>query len=548
MEKGIQAEKVKEGLQAIEPAPTVARGSQARAQSWGSLGFWLCLPLFAIAYTQAPFFSSNQHHYFLRGIAQSGEGYLTQDWLANTVDTSPLFTALIQVTESAFAGYSVLAYAFYYIVLSMVFLYASVGIAVRTWKMEQQSSAIWALALALTILLSYPFEMLSKTVIGMDIGYHLEEGVAKQYLLDGLLQPSTFGVFLLLSVYFTLSHKWAGAVLAGAFAAIVHPSYLLPAAVLTLFSMIQALRHTRSLSFTFWLGTLSLVLVLPVVLYNLSTFSATSESIKSEAYRILVTDRLAHHAMITTWLNKTVVIKVGLVCLALYLTRHRPVCLVLALGFGWAVVGTAAQYVTGSHFLALLFPWRISVALVPLASVLIIGAAIAWLERSRVWVPQAGQVLKTTAMVAMVTLLFSGTYFQLARLTAHEMDDVQGIIKHAKSIRSPGQLYVVPRQVEGLRLGAGVPVWADYKSLPYKDIDVITWNTRLKQSEALYRSTPENACDNLKQVLATTPVTHVILPAADSWQQCPGTELLYQDSYYMLVQDSSKSLGLVTAN
>src|SRR3954468_3729461 len=54
--------------------------------------------LFAAAYGQAPLYYSNQNQYFLHGLARAGVGLLHEDWLANTLDPPPVFTALVALT------------------------------------------------------------------------------------------------------------------------------------------------------------------------------------------------------------------------------------------------------------------------------------------------------------------------------------------------------------------------------------------------------------------------------------------------------------------
>ncbi len=53
--------------------------------------------IFIFAYTQSPLFTSNQNQYFLHGFATGAEGLLAQDWLANTFDPTPVFSASVQV-------------------------------------------------------------------------------------------------------------------------------------------------------------------------------------------------------------------------------------------------------------------------------------------------------------------------------------------------------------------------------------------------------------------------------------------------------------------
>src|SRR5437868_14239367 len=70
--------------------------------------------LFAAAYGQAPLYYSNQNQYFLHGLAAAGRGDLAHDWLANTIDPTPAFSAAVgraysQVGEwSFYAAYAVL--------------------------------------------------------------------------------------------------------------------------------------------------------------------------------------------------------------------------------------------------------------------------------------------------------------------------------------------------------------------------------------------------------------------------------------------------------
>src|SRR6476646_12149035 len=48
---------------------------------------------FAVAHTQSPLFFSNQNQYLLHGLADAGYGHLDRDWLANTKDPTPVFSA-----------------------------------------------------------------------------------------------------------------------------------------------------------------------------------------------------------------------------------------------------------------------------------------------------------------------------------------------------------------------------------------------------------------------------------------------------------------------
>src|SRR5262245_31544620 len=76
--------------------------------------------VFAAANTQAPLYWSNQNQYFLHGLASAGLGDLRHDWLANTVDPTPVFSKLISWIFR-FTHESV-CYLFFAVVLGVYFV------------------------------------------------------------------------------------------------------------------------------------------------------------------------------------------------------------------------------------------------------------------------------------------------------------------------------------------------------------------------------------------------------------------------------------------
>src|SRR4030067_415070 len=71
-----------------------------RARPPGFFVLWTLL--FALAYAQSPLYTSNQNQYFLHGLAQAGYGNLRDDWLATTVDPTPIFSLLVNLTYRIF--------------------------------------------------------------------------------------------------------------------------------------------------------------------------------------------------------------------------------------------------------------------------------------------------------------------------------------------------------------------------------------------------------------------------------------------------------------
>src|SRR5262249_60868936 len=126
-------------------------------------------------------------------------------------------------------------------------------------------------------------------------------GLAGQYVLGFGLQPSVFGVFLLASINaFLRNRPWLAATLA-CLAGIMHSTYLLGAAILILAYQIILVRD-RQIRKAILLGLWALLLVSPVVIYNVIAFAPTSPEIFAEAQLILCHFRIPHHAQIRRWL------------------------------------------------------------------------------------------------------------------------------------------------------------------------------------------------------------------------------------------------------
>ena len=109
---------------------THARGC-VRAAALFSLG----AALFALAYCQAPLYYSNQNQYFLHGLANAEEGLLHEDWLANTSDPTPVFSALVEIT--ALALHPWFFYAYYGVLFGV---YAAAMLGLFFWVAGAESS------------------------------------------------------------------------------------------------------------------------------------------------------------------------------------------------------------------------------------------------------------------------------------------------------------------------------------------------------------------------------------------------------------------------
>src|SRR5579875_492571 len=244
--------------------------------------FWSLL--FGLAYTQPPLYYSNQNQYFLHGLAQGGLGFLNEDWLANTADPTPLFSTVVALTyrylhESIFYLYYILIIGVYFHALLGIFEY--LGGRRTTTRMRLGFLAL------LVLLHSALLRWTSAQLFGVDYPWYFQAGLANQYVLGAGLQPSVFGVLLLLSVRAFLRDRPFEAVTWSSLTVVMHSTYLLSAVFLTiayLYLLVRARRVREALFAGLW----AVLLVAPILLYLVRNFAPSSPETFAQAQHLLV--------------------------------------------------------------------------------------------------------------------------------------------------------------------------------------------------------------------------------------------------------------------
>ncbi len=494
-------------------------------KTWQPIAFFIVLTaLFALAYNQSPLYTSNQYQYFLHGLARAGVGTLSEDWLANTLDPTPLFSLLVDITARLQA--QGLFYIYYALIMG-VYLFSLIGI-IETLFPVRQSALTWHLFFSAMILLhSAGLRYLLSLGLGPDWIYLFEGGVAGQRLLGPVFQPSVFGVFLLLSILQYLREKPVWAVFFAILATAVHPTYLLSAAALVLTYVVDTFFVKRRKKQAVWLGLLALVAVVPILIYTLSAFGGGSPEEAAQARDILVNIRIPHHARVADWFDATVIIKLVFLGGALFLVRRDRMFLLLVLPLGISVLLTLVQLASSSLTLALLFPWRLSTWLVPLALALILGKSVHVLSNT---VPTRRVHIVKYACLGLVTLaVFAGLARSWLKAGEAALSPAHPVQDYVAALRQPGEVYLIPVKMYDFRLVAGAPAYADFFSIPYRNEDVIEWYSRYLNAKHFY----DSADCSLLRDLAWQGATHVILPA-DFPVECPSLTPVYEDDAYGL--------------
>lgn len=506
----------------------------------------ILISVFSISLHQRSLYYFNQNTYFLHSLAQCDIGFLKEDWFSQTADPFPLFSWL---TCSLLKVFGESAFYFTFMILAGVFIFSLMGIISTTFKFEKfrlpyligffillllYSGVLAELQMKMPLIRRFPFIF--------DPNGILTWGVADQYLLGEYLQPSVFGVFLLTSVYCFLIRKNTLAVLFLALAATFHSTYLLAAAVITAAYLIIIYQETRDIKYIFRLGVTALIFVLPVIVYDAIQFHPTTASIYRSAQEILVKFRIPHHALPSAWMDQKVFIQIGIILIALFLIRKTRLFPILLVSFIAAVALTFLQILTQNLSLALLFPWRISVYLVPISSAIII-ASILILGLKLLQKPIAVISIPLRVIIILATLALGVTGLKNVRELIGSRD--HKLPRHLRFIQSDiqtGDLYLIPPDLQSFRLEAGIPVLTDLKTNPYKDTEVLEWYERNETALDFYSMDPDEACKMIVDLQKEYSITHVLLARTSSVDQlgnlqgCALVENAYEDSYYTVYE------------
>lgn len=519
--------------------------------------FVLVTIVFSLAYGQAPLFYSNQNQYLLHGLALGGHGLLADDWLANTTDPTPLFTYLVAAT----CRYLPLGalYVFYALILG---IYAVSLLLLFDWLAGTPARKHGRLTFfALLVLVHCAFiRWLSYQWVGWDYPYYLQGGLAGQYVLGPVFQPSVFGVLLIASLVLFLKDRWRLAALVAGLGVLLHSTYVLSAGML-ITGYLLVLLHERRLRAAVEVGFIALTLTVPVLLYVALYFPPTTPGDFAEAQRLLVHERIPHHCLPELWCDWIAVGQMFWIVAATALTWRTRLFPILASVVCLSTLLTLVQVVTASNGLALLFPWRASAVLMPVATAIVLGRLILLGQRCLDTRAAAG-----VSGLLLVLLAAAGVWIMATGQGYQTNDEELQMMHWVREHKQPGDVYLLPVQMPNLarttygslssdfkplaqkktdtriipvdlqrfRLVTGAPIYVDFKSVPYRDVDVLEWRRRMSWNQHVLDRLRTGQFEGLAAELRARGVTHVVLTPAVRVEH-PDFAATYEDPYYRVL-------------
>ena len=468
--------------------------------------------IFTLAYAQSPLFTSNQNQYFFYGMARAGFGDLDQDWLYSTNDIVPVFSFLVYLTYSVF--HTTWVFYLWYAIIFGIYLFSMFGIVTHLFKWDNNIRNLLIFGTASVFLHSALLRYGISTLISPEWEFLIEGGVAGQRVLGDVFQPSSFGVLFLLSIYLFLKKKNYWAVAISSLAAVIHPTYLLSAAVLTATYGFIRLYETKKVKELILIGLLALVIVSGITIYTAQGFLGVDPELSTQANEITINYRQPHHMIISEWFDLRVAIKTALLALALYLVSKDRILWILLPSAIFVVALTALQAVIQHPSLAMLFPWRFSVILVPLSTMIITGKLLDVL----VIHPNDRKISRKTINIiipiVLIFCIFTGSIKFFTAIWRWESTPKYEMMTMLRDRHEPGEVFVVPLKWQEFRLVTGIPIVVEFKAGPQSAPNIVAWYNRVQQVDHLYATLRDgnDGCMRLDYLVYAYDATHLVLP------------------------------------
>lgn len=487
--------------------------------------------LFALAHGQLPLYSGNQNTYLLHAVAQVEPAGLAQDWVVRTLDPFPLFTGLSVVLMQLAPVFLQVAYG------GMLLLYGA-----ALWQLVRMATPAsgWpgrtAVMAFLVLLHSMQLNFLARNLHDPWTPDFWTSGLASQYVLGPVWQPCVFGALLVLAVALAARQRPMAAIACAVAAQAFHASYMLGAAMLIAGIAWAAWAKEKNPGRAIGLLMGGAVVMLPFVVFNFLRFRPTGPEVFAVAQNILFSERIPQHADPAFWWTRLAWLKIGLVIAGLACVWKQPLRRVLLVPVAGALVLSLAAGLSRNTSLALLFPWRVSVWLVPVSLALIAG----WLAEIVGRRPAGRNVMAFLAvmgvgagLLAAVLGVLGGRQLQVAKDPQY-----QELLAAVQTRLPPGSVLLIPPHLEEFRLDARVPVWIDRKTHPYRDVEILEWKARWQAARAWYDGDP-------RPLAALDPAGTVSLalldPVTANTPLPPASECVFSNAAYRLVRWSRDS-------
>ena len=238
--------------------------------------------------------------------------------------------------------------------------------------------------------------------------------------------------------------------------------------------------------------------------------------------------RIPHHADILYWFSYKDVISIIIFLISLILIKDKKK-LFISLGvFGFcSIFLSIIQYFLEINSLALIFPWRSSVFLIPISSIIIISFLIDKIK---------GKLFNKKKLI--LTIFFSISIF--FGLKSHVLENLNNnfekklfLFNEIKEYYNEIDSILVPIDTVSIRLNTGLPIFINHKHHPFKHNEIIDWNLRVKLASNFYNA--KNLISQnqfLKEIIEIEKISHILFKKSQFYPECK--DLINNKDYILI--------------
>jgi len=464
--------------------------------------------LFAITIQQFAFYKGNSLH-LLYTIKDFEFNKLQYDWIANQTNHLPLFTYFNNIILKIFPVNFL--HSVHFILLS-------------------------SCALFLFLICKYIFEDLNKISLSLlwfslfMFVYHehsLFGGVAGQDVINEGYQPASYGVLFFIGIYLYLIKKNSYAIFFICLSASFHPSYVLHSGFLII-GILGYFFFQKEYKKFLKILVLYSILILPITIYVIYNFLLLDNEIILKGQNILL-ERIPHHASIENWFSYKDLISILVYIVSIILVyKNKRIFIPLGIFGFFSISLTLIQFLTEIDSLALTFPWRASVFLMPLSIMIIISYFLKKFLTNK----------SNLNLLSSFVFIFIWSFFLINN---HFLkDDNKDFYKELEltekiniNYKSINRL-LIPVNLMNIRMNTGLPIFVDWKHHAFKYNEIIIWKQRLDLVQKFYKTKNYDFQKlNLIEIMKIEKISHILIEKDKLTKNCVN---LINDDIYALIE------------
>ncbi len=463
--------------------------------------------LFAITIQQFPFFKGNSLH-LLHAIKDFDTNKLQDDWIANQTNHLPIFTYLNYFLLKFFPINILHIIHFCLLVSCSLFLFLICKNEFPNLN-RFSISIIWF-----------------STFIFIYHEGSLFSGLAGQDVINEGYQPASFGVLFFCGIYLYLKKRYYYAIFFICLSASLHPTYILHSGFLLIGFFLYFL-SIKEFKLSFKIVFFYIILISPITLFIVSNFLLIDKELILGGQDILL-NRIPHHALIESWFSYKDIISLLIFIISLSIIYKKKVFFIPFAVFGLlAIFFSMVQYFSDSKTLALAFPWRASVFIIPISSMIVFSFLI-----EKFFLNKNGlKIFCSIFFLIIFSFFFLKNHF-VKNLNQNFYLKLE-LTKKIKENYNFIDRLLIPVNLSYIRMNTGIPIFIDWKHHAFKYSEIIIWRKRVDLAENFYNAKSLAKTKLiLKKINEIEKISHILVYKDQRFNNC---ENLIDDESFLLV-------------